>query len=287
MSISIAHLGPPGTYAEQAAIAYTKLLHANTGLESFLCPYPNIAQTLRAVAQGQAELAVAPIENSIEGGVTMTLDTLWQLKDLEIQLALILPIIHSLISCATSLEEIKTVYSHPQGLAQCQVWLEQYLPNVQLIAANSTTEALQKLGSDITAAAISSQRAAQLYNLPIMANAINDHPENCTRFWVISKKEIPNSYQIPGNSSSITSLAFSIPADVPGSLAKQLQVFASKGINLTRIESRPTKLSLGTYVFFIDVEGDRKEEKMQSALAELDTQTEIIKIFGSYQSVKL
>jgi prephenate dehydratase len=287
MSISIAHLGPPGTYAEQAAIAYTKLLHANTGLESFLCPYPNIAQTLRAVAQGQAKLAVAPIENSIEGGVTMTLDTLWQLKDLEIQLALILPIIHSLISCATSLEEIKTVYSHPQGLAQCQVWLEQYLPNVQLIAANSTTEALQKLGSDITAAAISSQRAAQLYNLPIMANAINDHPENCTRFWVISKKEIPNSYQIPGNSSSITSLAFSIPADVPGSLAKQLQVFASKGINLTRIESRPTKLSLGTYVFFIDVEGDRKEEKMQSALAELDTQTEIIKIFGSYQSVKL
>jgi prephenate dehydratase len=287
MSISIAHLGPPGTYAEQAAISYINILSENTDLKSFLCPYPTIAQTLRAVAQGQAELAVVPIENSIEGGVTMTLDTLWQLEDLQIQLALILPIVHTFISCATSLEEIKTVYSHPQGLAQCQVWLEQYLPNVQLIAANSTTEALEKLDSDLTAGAISSQRAAHLYNLPIMAKAINDRPENCTRFWVVSKGKIPNKYPVLGNGTSRTSLALSIPADMPGSLAKQLQVFANKGINLTRIESRPTKLSLGTYVFFIDVEGDRKDEKMQSALAELDKQTEILKIFGSYQSVEL
>ncbi len=282
MILSIAHLGPPGTYAEQAAILYVNWLSHNQGLQATLCPYPSIAQTLRAVAQSQVNLAVVPVENSIEGSVTMTMDTLWQLDNLQIQMALVMPIVHTLISCADSIENIKTVYSHPQALAQCQKWLEQFLPNVHLIPANSTTEALQTLKQDYTAATISSERAAQLYNLPVLVNGINDHPENCTRFWVISQTDMPNNYKKSSLKVSHTSLAFSVGANLPGALVKPLQIFAQLNINLSRIESRPTKRSLGEYLFFIDAEADTSQIQIQSALQELTVYTEILKIFGSY-----
>lgn len=275
MSISIAHLGPSGTYAEAAALAYVNLLAKDAGGElPLLCPYPSIAQTLQAVAQGQVELAVVPVENSIEGSVTVTLDRLWQLNMLQIQQALVLPIRHALLSRSSSLEAIQTVYSHPQALAQCQGWLEKFLPSVQLIPTNSTTEALQYLDNDHTAGTISSQRAAQLYNLPVLASAINDYPDNCTRFWVLG--------QHPSPGGSHTSLAFGLAANVPGSLVKPLQVFANKGINMSRIESRPTKRSLGEYLFFIDLEADASDIAFQETLLELEACTELIKIFGSY-----
>ncbi|MEO0688091.1 MAG: prephenate dehydratase domain-containing protein, partial [Cyanobacteria bacterium J06649_11] len=124
MMISIAHLGPPGTYAELAALYYVSWLTKNTKIEASLCPYPSIFQTLCSVAKGESDLAVVPVENSIQGGVTVTLDTLWQLDNLQIQLALVVPITHSLISRSKSLDNIETVYSHPQALAQCQKWLE-------------------------------------------------------------------------------------------------------------------------------------------------------------------
>ncbi|MDZ7959362.1 MAG: prephenate dehydratase [Aulosira sp. DedQUE10] len=284
MRLSIAHLGPPGTYAEQAAVFYANWLAQATGQEAILCPYPSIAQSLQAVTQGQTQLAVVPVENSIEGSVTMTMDTLWLLETLQIQLALILPISHTLISCATSLDNIKIVYSHPQALAQCQEWLGRFLPNVQVIPSNSTTEALQLLKQDLTAAAIASMRAAELYNLPTLATGINDYPENCTRFWVISQAQTEVAQQISSttNTYTYTSLAFSLAANLPGALVKPLQIFAQLGINLSRIESRPTKRSLGEYLFFIDLEADSTSPKMQSALAELSTYTEILKIFGSY-----
>ncbi|ARV61388.1 prephenate dehydratase [Nostocales cyanobacterium HT-58-2] len=283
MTLSIAHLGPPGTYAEQAALLYLNWLATSTGVEAILCPYPSIAQSLRAVAKGEVQVAVVPVENSIEGSVTMTLDTLWQLDSLQIQLALVMPIAHTLISCAQRLEDIKTVYSHPQALAQCQVWLERFLPTVQLIPTNSTTEALLQLEQDLTVAAISSQRAAQLYNLPVIASGINDYPENCTRFWVINQGHIPVSRPTTLERASHTSLAFSVPANIPGALVKPLQVLARLGINLSKIESRPTKRSLGEYLFFIDIEADASEPQVQSALAEISPFTEILKIFGSYK----
>ncbi|MBO3460607.1 prephenate dehydratase [Aetokthonos hydrillicola Thurmond2011] len=282
MTLSIAHLGPTGTYAEQAAISYVNLLKKSTDSEAILCPYPSIAQTLQAVAQGEALIAVVPVENSIEGSVTMTLDTMWQLDDLQIQLALVLPIIHTLISCAASLDTIKTVYSHPQALAQCSGWLGQFLPTVELIPSNSTTEALLKLKDDLTAAAISSKRAAHLYNLPIVATGISDYPENCTRFWVVSQRDQSPLYKNSSLSTSHTSLAFSVPANVPGALVNPLQSFAHLGVNLSKIQSRPTKRSLGEYLFFIDVEADASETKMQAALSDLAIYTEILKIFGSY-----
>ncbi|MGB6300268.1 MAG: prephenate dehydratase [Rivularia sp. (in: cyanobacteria)] len=280
--ISIAHLGPAGTYAEQAALRYVSWLKKNTKTECSLSPYPSIFQTLYSVAKGQADLAVVPVENSIQGGVTVTLDTLWQLDNLQIQLALVVPITHALISCSQNLDSIKTVYSHPQALAQCQKWLEKSLPKVQLVPTNSTTEALQKLKSDKAAAAISSLRAAQLYDLPVLENGINDYPENCTRFWVVSQPDNSPNHQMLTNTAIITSLAFSVPANLPGVLVKPLQVFADRNINLSKIESRPTKRSLGEYLFFMDLEADVDSTKMQSALAELSNYTEILKIFGSY-----
>ena len=279
MSISIAHLGPPGTYTEAAALAYVRTLGRDTGDEPLLCPYPSIAQTLQSVAQAQAHLAVVPVENSIEGSVTTTLDMLWQLDTLQIQQALVLPIRHALVSRASTIKEIQTVYSHPQALAQCQGWLEKFLPSVQLVPTNSTTEALQDLDKDYTAGVITSQRAAQLYNLPVLASAINDYPDNCTRFWVVGKQL--------STGGSHTSLAFSTPANVPGALVKPLQVFASRGINMSRIESRPTKRSLGEYLFFVDLEADASEASAQAALSELASHTEILKIFGSYNVASL
>jgi prephenate dehydratase len=273
MVVSVAHLGPPGTYAEAAALAYVSWL-TQMGKEALLCPYPSIAQTLRAAAQGQADLAVVPVENSVEGSVTTTLDTLWQLDTLQIQQALVLPISHALMSRAANLEAIQTVYSHPQALAQCQGWLERFLPQVQLVPTNATTEGLQYLDEDKTAGAIASSRAAQLYNLPILVCPINDYVDNYTRFWVLSLQ--------PATGGNCTSLAFSVPANVPGALAKPLQVFASRDINLSRIESRPTKRSLGDYLFFVDLEANTTEASVQSALEELSTYTEKLKIFGSY-----
>ncbi|HEY9848906.1 MAG TPA: prephenate dehydratase [Leptolyngbyaceae cyanobacterium] len=274
MNLSIAHLGPTGTYAEAAALAYANWLVREKGTESLLCPYPSIAQTLEATAQGLVNLAVVPVENSLEGSVTMTLDSLWRLDKLQIQQALVMPICHALLSYAANLEEIRTVYSHPQALAQCQGWLDKFLPSVQLVPMNSTTEALKDLEWDRTAAAIASQRAAELYNLPILACPINDYLGNYTRFWVLSLQPSPGGTH--------TSLAFSVPANVPGALAKPLDIFAKRNINLSRIESRPTKRSLGEYLFFIDLEADANQPFVKAGLNELITHTETLKIFGSY-----
>ncbi|NEP61437.1 MAG: prephenate dehydratase [Symploca sp. SIO2G7] len=274
MPLSIAHLGPTGTYTEAATLAYTRHLATEKGSKSMLCPYPNIAQTVYSVAQGKADLAVIPVENSIEGSVVITLDLLWQLDNLQIQQSLILPIRHTLLSQSSTLETITIVYSHPQALAQCQQWLKKFLPRVELVPTNSTTEALHYLDEDHTAAAIASERAAQLYKLPILASAINDYPDNCTRFLVLGKQ--------PSTGGSYTSLGFSTPANVPGALVKPLQVFAEWGINMSRIESRPTKRLLGEYLFFIDIEADASQASVKTALEKLASYTEVLKIFGSY-----
>ncbi|MBD1850382.1 prephenate dehydratase [Leptolyngbya sp. FACHB-711] len=269
----IAYLGPTGTYTESAAIACAQWLSQTKGITLPLMPYPSIAQAIRAVAQQEVPVAVVPVENSTEGSVRMTLDTVWQFDALQIQQALVLPISHALLSRASGLEAIEIVYSHPQAISQCQGWLEKFLPTAQLIPTNSTTEALQHLDNPHIGA-ISSERAAHLYNLPILAHPINDLPDNCTRFWIISLE--------PASTGKHTSLAFNLPANVPGSLVKTLDVLARRNINLSRIESRPTKRAIGDYLFFVDLEADLQSEAVQSALAELRSCTETLKIFGSY-----
>ena len=276
---SIAHLGPSGTYTEVAALAYADILKQQTGEEYRLAPYPSIAKTLYSTAGGETNLAVVPVENSIQGSVAITLDTIWELDRLQIQQGLVLSVTHGLLSRSRSLRGIKTVYSHPQALAQCQKWLEKHLPGARLIATNSTTEAVQHINQEPTAGAIASRRASRLYNLPILAANINDYPDNCTRFWVVSLE--PSTY------GSHISLAFNFAANVPGTLVKPLQVFAQRGINLTRIESRPTKRALGEYLFFIDLEGDTREVSITRALEELSSLTEELKIFGNYDVLQI
>lgn len=274
MEIILAHLGPKGTNTETAALHYAQYLTRIKGQETRLYPCPSIAGSLCAVAGQQAHLAVAPVENSTEGTVTVTLDTLWQCQGLYIQTELILPITHALLSRGASLKGIKTVYSHPQALAQCQQWLETYLPQAQIAASHSTTEALHYINQEPTAAAIAAPRAAELYDLPILVADINDYPDNCTRFWIVGSS--------PNAGGSRLSLGFSVAANVPGALVKPLQVFAERQINLSRIESRPTKRSLGEYVFFLDIEDQGNPQLIQEALDALSQHTELLKVFGYY-----
>jgi prephenate dehydratase len=283
MKLSLAYLGPTGTNSETAAVVYSDWLASTQQLTTTLCPYPSIALVLQAVAQGEAKQAVVPIENSIEGSVTVVLDTMWQSTNLQVQQELTIPIFHGLLSYSQSLEKIKTVYSHPQALAQCQKWLENYLPQVQLIPTRSTTEGIQLLKDNLTAAAIASPRAAELYQVPLLKPDIKDSPDNSTRFWIVasssSDRLIHNNQSDRG---SHLSLAFSLPENAPGALMKALEIFAKRDINLSKIESRPTKRSLGEYIFFIDLEGNSQDPPIKEALTELSSCTEVLKIFGNY-----
>jgi prephenate dehydratase len=278
MKTAIAHLGPAGTFSESAAIAYANYYQTTTGQTTTLHPCPSIAQAFKAALK-DAEFAVVPVENSIEGGVTFTLDSLWQLDGLQIQQALVLPITHALVCHGAAIAQITQVYSHPQALAQCQMWLEANLPLAQQIAANSSTESVTKLRESGAIAAITSLRAAALYDIPILAQPINDNLENCTRFLVLSRDPSPG-----GNH---TSLAFSVPANVPGALVNVLQILAERGVNMSRIESRPTKRSLGDYVFFIDIEANAQDTETLTMLRELQLHTELLKILGSYDTLPI
>jgi prephenate dehydratase len=273
MPLAIAHLGPTGTYAELAALTYANTLTQASELIAF----PTIAQTLQAVVAGRTDLAIVPVENSVEGGVTMTMDSLWQLDPIYIQQALVIPIQHALLSYAASPADLELVQSHPQALAQCQNWLALHSPTAKTQPANSTTEILPQLAEHPTWGAIASKRAAELYNLPILACPINDYPENCTRFLVLSTQ--------PSLGGTHTSLAFSMAANQPGILLKMLKIISDREINLSRIESRPTKRSMGEYVFFLDLEADSRRAETQATIADLTHHAEILKLFGSYDLV--
>ncbi len=275
---SIAHLGPPGSYSELAANNYAHWLKAQNNTISTLKPYSTIAKAIQAAASGETDVAVVPIENSIGGSVRDTLDMLWELDSLKIQNNLVIPIHHALLSEAPSLHSITTVYSHSQALTQCQKWLAANLPNATQVTTSSTTEALPKLSRDKTAAAISPLWAAKLYNISTLADPINDNPDNATRFWVLSQQ--------PSNRGSHTSLAFRLPDNAPGALLKPLQLFATQGINMSRIESRPTKLALGDYRFFIDIEASLDDSNTQATLHLLKNCTKSLKVFGSYEQIQ-
>lgn len=278
MTVTIAHLGPKGTFSDFAAATYAESVHAQdkTAQPPQLKAYPTIASAIKATEQGQADLCVVPIENSINGGVTMTLDTLWDIETLQIQQALTLPIQHALISKAKSksADDLQTVYSHPQALAQCRDWLAENIPHVELVPTSSTTEALPLVHETTNAGAIASSWGAKLYDLPILAHPINDFADNYTRFWVLGKQA--------AKQGQYTSLAFSLRTNEAGALLKPLQLFSVLNINMSRIESRPTKRLLGEYVFFVDVEADASSQAMQTALELLKMHTATLKFLGSY-----
>jgi len=277
MATAIAHLGPRGTYSEQAALAYQDWLQEQTDEASSLVAYPSILQAIQAVDEAAVSLAIVPVENSIEGSLAVTLDTLWRLASLRIQQALVLPIRHNLITHAKAVDQLQTIYSHPQALGQCQKWITRHCPQATLVPTRSTKESLQHLEDSPTTAAIASAWAADLYQLPVLAQAINDQPDNCTKFWILGQAESPQG--------SHTSLAFSLPVNAPGALLRPLEIFAQANINLSRIESRPTKRSLGEYLFFLDLEASLDSAHTQQTLQALAHCTEQIKLFGSYDTI--
>lgn len=265
---TVAYLGPSGTFAEAAALQF----QSHTAC---LSPYPTIAAVFQAVFDGDVTWGVVPVENSVQGSVSVTLDLLWQLEGLQIHRALVLPIRHHLIGRASGLREVRTAYAHPQALAQCQRWLSQNLSQAMLVPANSNTAEIDRLYVDESAAIIASARAADIGKLPILAGPINDYDTNCTRFWVVSREPSPGG--------QLTSFAFSVPANVPGALLQPLQVLSDRQLNMARIESRPTKKSMGDYVFFVDVENPAGANELpEDAIAALRATTEIFKVFGSY-----
>lgn len=273
----LAYLGPTGTYCEEAAFSYPDQQLCRQALGS-------IGEVFKAVRQGVAEKGVVPLENSIAGTVNATLDLLAGEELLQIEAELIIPIQHNLlVSRETDLAEITMVISHPQALAQCQQFLDNALPRVQCLSASSTAEAARMIAggeprwfsSDLPRAAIASGRAAAAYGLKVAAANINDGSYNHTRFIVISQRE-----SVPTGRDK-TSLVFAL-AHHPGSLLKALTALAEAGINLTKIESRPSKRSLGEYWFFIDIEGHRQDSRVEKALSELFKQTIWHRLLGSY-----
>jgi prephenate dehydratase len=232
------------------------------------------------VATQEIDLAIVPVENSTQGSVTMTLDSIWQWDQLKIQQALVLPVQHALISYAQKLDRVQSVYSHPQSLAQCQKWLEQFLPQAQLIPVNSNTEKMEEISQNPHFAAIASTNAARLYDLPILSCPINDFSDNSTRFWVLSLDQEFTALSQGISQRRHTSMEFTTKSNEPGSLFNPLSVFAKRQINLTRIESRPSRRSHNPYIFFIDIEASISEVK--EAIGELRELTETLKIFGSF-----
>ncbi|MGK7909355.1 MAG: prephenate dehydratase [Synechococcus sp.] len=264
---TVAYLGPAGTFTEAAAISFQPN-------EALLVPYSSNQATLQAVVDGEVEWGVVPVENSVQGGVTATLDMLWQLNGLHIHQAEILPIRHYLMGFAPAISGIETVYAHPQALAQCRLWLSDHLPHAQTVPAASNTSELSMLAQTPTAAAISSHRAAEVYGIPLLANAINDYDNNSTQFWVVSRNPSPGG--------PYSSFAFCVKANVPGALLQPLQVLAAAGINMRRIESRPSKRAIGDYVFFVDVEHQDRSHFPDHVLNLLQEIAAVIKVFGSY-----
>ncbi len=267
----VGYLGPAGTFTEEA-LNSSGLPFAET------LPFTTVEEAILAADRGEADCAFVPIENSIEGSVNATLDALAFDVDLFIQRERVMPIRHLLVAKpGVDINKISTVASHPQATAQCRGNLQRLLPEARIVAANSTAEAaLAASGSNGEVAAICNSLAAELYGLDILEEDLEDHPGNVTRFVLLGKQSMPPS----GHDKS--SMVCFIHADQPGSLLQILQEFAYRYINLSKIESRPTKKSLGDYVFFIDGDGHVEEEPLASALKCLNCKLRRVKFLGSY-----
>ena len=270
MTKRLAFLGPPGTHSEVAALSFDA--------EATLVPYESIPAVAASVDSGLADEGVVPIENSREGPVTSTVDLLIHESTLLIRSELVLPIEHSLLAVpGTSIEEITVIYSHPQALAQCRSFVEKRLPKVALVASLSTAAAVEEMQRNkATAGAIATRRAAVLYGAEVLAQGIEDSPDNATRFVVLAKSDHPPT------GSDKTSICFDFEHDAPGILFSVLEELAKRGINLAKIESRPTKRSLGRYIFLVDMEGHRDDPILREALEAVRAQVTMFKILGSY-----
>jgi prephenate dehydratase len=269
----VGFLGPHGTFAEEALLTQPDLAAGDA------VPFRDVPHVITAVERGEVDVGIVPIENSIEGSISVTLDTLAFDTDLLVQREVDLPV--SLNLCApkgTKLADITTVLSHPNPLGQVRLWMAKHLPDATTVAANSTAEAANQVARSKRRgmASIGTTQGAKHSGLHILARDIEDHPDNLTRFVIVG-------YGIPAPSGhDKTSIVCFQRENKPGSLLAILQEFSARAINLTKLESRPTKRSLGDYCFFIDFEGHLDDELVADCLRTLAAKQAEVKFLGSY-----
>jgi prephenate dehydratase len=265
-----AFLGPAGTFSEEALFSLNV-----PDLEPVECS--SIAEVFEAVERGRADGGVVPIENSIEGSVPATLDALAFDTSLEIQSETVLDVHHSIVVApGTKLAEVTAVVAHPQASGQCRRWLERHLPGRPLTAANSNAEAVQTAVATPGLAAVGPALAAEIYGGEVLESGIEDYAGNQTRFVVIGRGLRDRTGR------DKTSLALFMKKDKPGALLMILSEFAYGDINLTKIQSRPTKRQLGDYMFFVDLEGHVDDPQVKTALDCLRMKLREVRVLGSY-----
>lgn len=269
--VNVAFLGPLATFTHMAAMQ-------QFGMSAQLVPQKSIPSVFEEVEKGRALYGVVPVENSTEGMVSHTLDMFVE-SDLKITAEVLLEVSHDLLSRTGRIEDVRKVYSHPQALAQCRHWLEENLPNVPLVDVASTALAAQIVSEDLNAAAIAGCSAAEHYGLKVVRSRIEDQVNNFTRFIVVARKMAEPS----GNDK--TSILFSVK-DEPGILYRMLEPFARRGVNLSKIESRPVKTKAWEYIFFLDMAGHVADQAVQDAIDELRQFCQFLKILGSFPKAR-
>ena len=276
--MKVGYLGPEGTFSEEASTLYEKKI----GSADFMS-YSTFHDILIDVDKGNIDEGIVPIENSVEGTIGIVTDMLVNDVNLKIRQEIVVPVKHYLLAKdKVNLNQITEVISHPQAIDQCKLYLRKHLPKAKIHFAYSTSEAAKQVASTMTLsskdvpAAISTKASAKLYKLEIIAEGINDYKDNCTRFVVLAKK----GHDKTGKDK--TSIVFSILKDRPGGLYDILGEFAQRHINLTKIESRPTKMTLGEYYFFIDIQGHGTDKIVSDALDKIKKKASFFKILGSY-----
>jgi chorismate mutase/prephenate dehydratase len=265
--LEVAFLGPEGTFTHEA----TK---RHFGMSARLHSCRTIPDVFADVERGRCAYGVVPIENTAEGMVIHTLDCFIE-SDLKICAEVLLQVSHHLLTRTGERSGVSKVYAHPQSIEQCRGWLERYLPGVPVVDVSSTARAAQLAAEDEGAAAIASDMAASLHGLQIAASDLEDVADHMTRFLVVGR-DAPSPTQCDR-----TSLMFALQ-DAPGILLKALTCFASTGLNLSRIESRPSRKKAWDYVFFVDIEGHISMDKVSEAVAMLDEASVFLKVMGSY-----
>lgn len=265
--LTVVYLGPPATHTHLSCIE-------RFGSSIRTLPMESIQEVFETIEREKANYGVVPIENSTEGVVNNTLDMFIE-SEVKICGEILIRISHDLLSKTGRTEDIQKIYSHPQALAQCRQWLRKGLPHVALYETVSTASAAQKATEDSNAAAIASSFAGHLYGLKVIASQIEDYLHNYTRFWVLGQQMRERT------GKDKTSILFSI-SHIPGSLYQLLKPFSEKGINLTKIESRPIKNRPWEYIFFLDFEGHLMDPPIQEAMAEMKENLLFFKYLGSY-----
>lgn len=267
----VGYLGPKGSFSHQVALKAFP--------EAHLEPYPNITEVIKAYERGQVDLSIVPLENSIEGSVHETLDYLFHQAQIQAVAELIQPIKQQLLACQTD-GPIETIFSHPQALAQSKIYILEHYPYAKLEVTASTAAAARLVAEhpEEPYAAIAPETAAEEYGLQLVARDIQEISENFTRFWVLGCKRPEFALE---KLAPKKTLGLTLPDNLPGALYKALSVFAWRGIDLTKIESRPLKTALGEYFFIIDVNGEQ-ESLLQFALEELTAIGITYKILGQY-----